>query len=135
MLAVGNVGTSLAPYAEGDTFFSRDAGFTWEEVRKGPHVWEWGDSGSILVMVNDKEPTDHVLFSTNEGKEWREYQFSDEKVRVRSIVTVPSDTSRRFLLMGSYARSSSSVAVHLDFTELVSKQCEYHFILDVVRSA
>jgi hypothetical protein len=39
----------------------------------------------------------------------------DEKVRVRSIVTVPSDTSCRFILFGTYGRSFSSVAVHVDF--------------------
>ncbi|KAH8982691.1 Oligoxyloglucan reducing end-specific cellobiohydrolase [Lactarius akahatsu] len=89
IMAVGNVGEKLAPYAESDTFLSRDAGFTWEEVHKDAHLWGFGDSGSILVMANDEEPTDHVLFTTDEGLNWREYKFSDEKIRVRSIVTSP----------------------------------------------
>ena len=115
-MAVGNVGERLAPYTDSDTFLSRDAGFTWEEIHKDAHLWEFGDSGSILVIVNDEEPTDHVLFSTDEGLTWREYKFSlQEKVRVRSIVTVPRDTSRRFILFGYYPRSSStSVAIHID---------------------
>ena len=124
MMAVGNVGEKLAPYKESDTFLSRDAGFTWEEVHKDAHLWEFGDSGSILVMANDEEPTDHVLFSTDEGITWREYKFDNEKMRVRSIVTVPSDTSRRFLLLGNYPRSSSSIAVHLDFSALTHTRCE-----------
>ena len=33
-MAVGNVGEHLLPYTESDTFLSRDAGFTWEEVHK-----------------------------------------------------------------------------------------------------
>ena len=122
-MAVGNVGEKLAPYVESDTFLSRDAGFTWEEVHKDAHLWEFGDSGSILVMINDEEPTDHVLFTTDEGINWREYKFTNEKIRVRSIVTVPSDTSRRFVLFGGYARSPGSVAVHLDFTALTSLHC------------
>ena len=124
MMAVGNVGEKLAPYKESDTFLSRDAGFTWEEVHKDAHLWEFGDSGSILVMANDEEPTDHVLFSTDEGITWREYKFDNEKMRVRSIVTVPSDTSRRFLLLGNYPRSPSSIAVHLDFSALTHTRCE-----------
>lgn len=126
MMAVGNVGESLAPYTESDTFLSRDAGFTWEEVHKDAHLWEFGDSGSILVIANDEEPTDHVLFSTDEGLTWREYKFStQDKIRVKSIVTVPTDTSRRFILFGYYPRSvASAVAVHLDFTSLTRKQCE-----------
>jgi Sortilin, neurotensin receptor 3, len=123
MMAVGNVGESLAPYTESDTFLSRDGGFTWEEVHKDAHLWEFGDSGSILVMVNDEEATDNVLFSTDEGISWREYKFTSEKIRIRSIVTVPEDTSRRFILMGSYPRSSTSVVIHIDFTSLTRKTC------------
>ena len=124
-MAVGNVGESLAPYGESDTFLSRDAGFTWEEVHKDAHLWEFGDSGSVLVIANDEEPTDHVLFSTNEGLTWREYIFSQEKIRVRSIVTVPSDTSRKFILFGYRPQStSSSVAIHLDFSALTRRQCQ-----------
>jgi len=124
MLAVGNVGEELKPYTESDTFLSRDAGFTWEEVHKDAHLWEFGDSGSILIMANDEEPTDHVLFSTDEGLTWREYKFGGEKFRVRTIVTVSSDTSRRFILLGNYPRSPVSVVVHLDFSALTSQQCE-----------
>ncbi|PFH50972.1 hypothetical protein AMATHDRAFT_60180 [Amanita thiersii Skay4041] len=124
LMAVGNVGETLASYTESDTFLSRDAGFTWEEVHKDAHLWEFGDSGSILVMANDEEPTDHVLFSKDEGLTWREYQFTKTKMRVRVIVTVPTDTSRRFILLGHYAHSSSSIAVHLDFSSLTLKQCQ-----------
>jgi hypothetical protein len=123
LMAVGNVGKSLKPYAESDTFISRDAGFTWEEVHKDAHLWEFGDSGSVLVAANDEAPTDHVLFTTTEGKEWREYKFSDEKVRVRSIVTTPQDTSRKFILLAESVRGMS-VAIQIDFSSLTRKTCE-----------
>ncbi|KAJ7355652.1 vacuolar protein sorting/targeting protein 10 [Mycena albidolilacea] len=123
LMAVGNVGEALAPYDQSDTFLSRDAGVTWEEVHKDAHLWEFGDSGSILVMANDEEPTDHVLYSTDEGLNWHEYRFTDEKLRIQSIITVPSDTSRRFILKGALPHSSVSTVVHLDFTSLTSKQC------------
>jgi hypothetical protein len=131
-MAVGNVGESLATYTESDTFLSRDAGFTWEEVHKDAHMWEFGDSGSILVMANDEEPTDHVLFTTDEGKTWREYTFGTEKLRVNSIVTVPSDTSRRFILFGTSSRSSAAVAVHIDFSSLTLKQCKLYRYRDIL---
>jgi hypothetical protein len=122
-MAVGNVGEMLAPYAESDTFLSHDVGFTWEEVHKDAHLWEFINSGSILVMANDEEPTDHVLFTANEGSNWREYKFSYDKICVRSIVTIPSNTSRGFILFGSYACARSSVPVHVDFTALTSLHC------------
>ncbi|KAJ6550404.1 vacuolar protein sorting/targeting protein 10 [Mycena vulgaris] len=125
LIAVGNVGESLASYDQSNTFLSRDAGLTWEEVRKDPYMWEFGDSGSILdlVVARDGTPTDHVLFSTNEGLHWREYQFTSKKMHVRSIVTIPSATTRRFILIGNFPSSYESTVIHLDFTGLTSKQC------------
>jgi hypothetical protein len=123
LMAVGNVGTSLKPYIESDTFISRDAGFTWEEVHKGAHMWGFGDSGSVLVAANDQAPTDHVLYSTTEGAQWGEYKFSEEKVRVRTIVTVPQDMSRRFLLLAESTRGMS-VAVRIDFSSVTRKSCK-----------
>lgn len=122
-MGVGNVGESLAGYTDSDTFLSRDAGFTWEEVHKDAHLFEFGDSGSILVMANDENPTDHILFSTDEGLNWREYKFSSQPVRVKSIATVPSDTSRRFILFGYYGGSPSWLAIHIDMSSLTRKKC------------
>ncbi|KAF9524397.1 Oligoxyloglucan reducing end-specific cellobiohydrolase [Crepidotus variabilis] len=127
LMAVGNVGETLAPYTESDTFLSRDAGFTWEEVHKDAHLWEFGDSGSILIMANDEEPTNHVLFSTDEGLNWREYQFSEHPFRVYAIVTVPMDTSRRFILFGGFPGQSGSAAIHIDFSSLTSRKCAIDF--------
>ena len=118
LMAVGNVGEMLAPSTESDTFLSRDAGFTCQEVHNDAHLWEFGDSGSILVLANDGEPTDHILFSTDEGLTWQEYKFTEENIRVRSFVTAPSDRSRRFLPFGSFMHTAGSIAVHLDFKKM-----------------
>lgn len=107
--AIGNVGEGLVGYTDSDTFLSRDAGFTWEEVHKDARLYEFGDSGSIIIMANDEEPTDHVLSSTDEGLNRRECRFSTQPVRVRSVL---ADTRRRFILFGCYGRSSNWVAIH-----------------------
>lgn len=131
-MAVGNVGKSLAHYTESDTFLSRDGGFTWEEIQKGAHLWEFGDAGGILIMANDQSPTDYVLFSTNGGLDWQEYKFTEEKIRVKSINTVSSYTSRRFILIGQlHSQQSHSVAVHIDFTALTSRQCKFSLVFFV----
>lgn len=123
MLAVGNVGEELAPYRDSDTFLTRDAGLTWEEVHKDAHMWEFGDSGSILVIVNDEEATDHVQYTTDEGLHWKEYNFGI-RIRVISLSTVPADNSRKFILIGYEPRErSKSVVIHLDFTALTHKKC------------
>jgi photosystem II stability/assembly factor-like uncharacterized protein len=129
MLGVGNVGKKLAPYADSDTFLTRDGGFTWEEVHKDAHKWEFGDQGSIIILVNDEEPTDTVLYSTNEGKKWESFNFGD-KIRVRDVVTIPEDTHRRFILFGTSSKSAAkSTAIHLDLSSLAQRKC----VLDVSR--
>lgn len=123
MLAVGNVGKKLAPYTDSDTFLTRDGGFTWEEVHKDAHKWEFGDQGSIIVLVNDEEPTDEVLFSLNEGLKWESFNFG-ERLRIKSILTVPEDTHRKFLLLGDVpGAQSKTVGVHLDFSALTTRKC------------
>jgi hypothetical protein len=123
MLAVGNVGEQLAPYTDSDIFLTRDGGFTWEEIHKDAHMWEFGDSGSVLVLVNDDEATDHVLYSTDEGLTWNEYSFG-QTLRVRSIQTVPQDTSRRFVLLGIRpGMADKTVLIHLDFSAITQQKC------------
>ncbi|KAG8814363.1 vacuolar protein sorting/targeting protein PEP1, partial [Serendipita sp. 399] len=123
MLAVGNVGESLAPYTRSDTFLTRDAGLTWEEVHKDAHMWEFGDYGSVLVIVNDEDPTDHVQYTTDEGLHWKEYNFG-KRIRVTSLTTVPADNSRKFMLIGYSPRDRTrSVVIQLDFSSLTHKQC------------
>ena len=57
---VGNVGDSLLDYTEGDTYLTNDGGATWSLVRRGPHLHEFADWGAVIVLVNDKDPTQHV---------------------------------------------------------------------------
>lgn len=126
-MAVGTVGTALNNYVDSDTFLSRDGGFTWEEVHKDAHLFEFGDSGSVLVMANDEGPTDHIMFSLDEGLNWREYQFAsggEQPIRIREIITVPKDTSRKFILFGYVGGGAELVAVHVDLSAISNRQCE-----------
>ncbi|RXK41140.1 signal sequence binding protein [Tremella mesenterica] len=124
MLAVGNVGEELAPYTDSDIFLTRDGGFTWEEVHKDAHMWEFGDSGSIIVLVNDEAAVDHVVYTLDEGLSWNEYTFG-ETLRVKTIQTVPEDTSRRFLLFGTRpGETDKNVVVHLDFSQITQQKCQ-----------
>jgi hypothetical protein len=81
-MAVGSVGETLAPYGEYgtycstddiedcDTFLSTDAGLTWTMIQEGAHKYEFGDQGSILVIADDEDVTDHVHYSYDGGKTW-----------------------------------------------------------------
>ena len=100
MLGVGNVGSELSTFGEANTYMTTDAGITWKEIKKGSYAWEFGDQGSIIVIVRRGEDTDHVFYTLNSGDKWDLYKFTDRKIRVDAITTVPSDTSLNFLLWG-----------------------------------
>ncbi|KZF23780.1 vacuolar protein sorting protein [Xylona heveae TC161] len=125
MMAVGNVGEYLGRYKDGDTFITSDGGITWSAAKKGTYMWEYGDQGSIIVIVSESTPTDVVFYTLDEGKNWREYKFTEGKMLVEDISTVPSDNSRNFLLWGKETSSGSDkfATVNLDFTGLSDTQC------------
>ena len=69
-MAVGSIGEFLKPYEECDTFLSTDAGVNWQMVRFDAHQYEFGDSGSVLIVVSDEETTDKISYSMDFGKTW-----------------------------------------------------------------
>jgi len=121
LMGNGNVGESLKSFEEADTFLSRDGGLTWEFAARGTWMWAYGDMGSIIVIVK-KGKTDMIRYSLDEGKTWTEYSLGEDVV-VDQISTVPSDTSRNFILWGE--KGGDSVAVNIDFSSLKerSKPC------------
>lgn len=125
MMGVGNVGQYLGRKPDADTFITRDGGVEWHPVKKGNYMWEYGDQGSIIVIVEEDLPTRSVFFTLNEGIDWQEYVFADADFTVAAISTVPSDKSRNFILWGQDSSRGSNVAtVNLDFTGLADKRCE-----------
>lgn len=132
MMAVGNVGESLTRKDDDstDTFITRDAGITWSSVKKGSYIWEYGDQGSIIVIVKESQPTTSLFYTLDEGQTWKEYEFSPNvEMQIDAITTVPSDNSRNFLLWGrevGKAGKRGIFTVHLDFSGLEDRQrkCE-----------
>jgi hypothetical protein len=70
VIGVGSIGRCLKEYKECDTFLSTDAGVSWRMVTKGANKYQFGDLGSILVIVDDEEKIDHVRYSPDLGKTW-----------------------------------------------------------------
>lgn len=126
MMGVGNVGDVLGRKAEADTFITRDGGVEWHAAKKGNYMWEYGDQGSIIAIVEEGVPTRSVWYTLNEGVDWIEYQFADSDFHIASISTVPADKSRNFILWGKDTADGRKVAtVNLDFSGLIDKQCDY----------
>eukprot|EP00961_Rhodomonas_salina_P069313 930692-Rhodomonas_salina.1 len=121
-MATGNVGHHLhARQDETNTYFSRDAGRTWEEIRKGSYIYEFGDHGALMVMANNREATNRILYSWNEGLNWTEFQFWEHHIEVENIITEPSGTSQVFIVYGR--RNDKGVLMQLNFETLHERRC------------
>jgi photosystem II stability/assembly factor-like uncharacterized protein len=125
LIGVGNVGEKLTSFNDGSTFMTRDGGLTWKEIKKGVYQWEYGDSGSIIALVDDQFNTNILYYSLDEGNSWNEYQFTEEKVKVDDIVTIPSDNSKKFLLItrSDSSKGSESKTFGIDFENIFNRAC------------
>jgi hypothetical protein len=123
MIGVGNVGEHLGLYNEGDTFLTTDGGITWKPVQKGTYLWEYGDQGSVIVLVPKNTATNKLMYTTDEGITWKSHTFdNDGYTTVERITTVPSDNSRNFLLWGK--KDGKLTAINLDFSGLTDVRCK-----------
>ncbi|KAF2682359.1 vacuolar protein sorting/targeting protein 10 [Lentithecium fluviatile CBS 122367] len=123
-MGIGNVGKELTTIGEANTYLTTDAGITWKEVKKGNYAWEFGDQGSVIVLVRRGEDTKTIYYTLDLGKTWDSVEFYEHAVRIDAITTVPSDTSLNFLLWGKDGREL--VTFNIDFSVLpdFQKKCE-----------
>ncbi|KAI9850164.1 MAG: vacuolar protein sorting/targeting protein PEP1, partial [Vezdaea acicularis] len=126
MMGVGNVGEYLGRYGDGDTFMTTDGGISWKWAKKGTYQWEYGDQGAVIVIVERGTPTDVVFYTLDEGDTWKEFIFTDKPMEIDDISTVPSDSSRMFMLWGhEIGHGGRKLAtVNLDFSGLTDQKCQ-----------
>ena len=123
IIATGNVGHHLHEREdETNTYFSRDAGQTWEQIKRGSYIYEYGDHGALMVLADNRQATNRVLYSWNEGLNWTEYTFWDHDIEVENIITEPSGNSQVFIIYGR--RGEKGVLMQINFETLHGRRCE-----------
>ncbi|KAF9245435.1 hypothetical protein BU15DRAFT_59022 [Melanogaster broomeanus] len=121
VMDVGSIRKQLARYEECDSFLSADAGLSWNMAHKNVYMYEFGDSGSILVIVNDEEMTDCMSYSTDFGATWKSFKLG-LNIRARGLTTVSDSTSQKFMLLAQDSQGHYAV-MFLDFAPTWSRQC------------
>jgi hypothetical protein len=70
MMGVGTVGSVRLSYADSGTFISTDAGKTWIDASAHASIYEFGDVGSIVVMIDNEHPVSELKYSLDLGDMW-----------------------------------------------------------------
>lgn len=129
VMAVGNRGDYLKDYwHDGNLYVSDDAGKTWTKALDGPHKYEFGDQGSILVAVRDSEKDadiSEISYSLNHGLEWHKAALPDGlKIRPYILTTTQESASLKFLLIGLTDKSPHWQVISIDFDGLHEATCK-----------
>ncbi len=135
ILATGNVGAALLykPFTR-NVYFSRDAGLTWAEIAKGPHVYDMADHGGILVLAELEASGKKSLlrYSWNEGTSWQTVKIAGKNGSVEDIFTEPDSGSQRFFArVDTYDSDQDQSTMHrytsvysVNFESLHGRQCK-----------
>lgn len=105
---------------------SRDGGISWRQVMEGEHLYAIGDYGGLLVTVDYYKSggaTSELRYSVDEGLSWRSHRFSEQAVRVYSLLSEPGDGSTVFLLFVARDDSSDWSVVRVDFHSVLGRSC------------
>eukprot|EP00811_Abedinium_folium_P004162 NODE_1382_length_2498_cov_7.150148.p1 GENE.NODE_1382_length_2498_cov_7.150148~~NODE_1382_length_2498_cov_7.150148.p1 ORF type:complete len:770 (+),score=159.38 NODE_1382_length_2498_cov_7.150148:291-2312(+) len=134
IMGTGNVGPSLRfEPDEAATFLSRDGGLTWFEVHTSAFIYEYGDHGGLVLMADDLQKTNEVVFSWNEGTSWYDFSVTSTPFEVDNILTEPNVTSTNFVMFGT-REEGAGVLYHLKFDPLRFPPCAGVWAADAATS-
>ena len=90
-------------------------------------MYNFGDHGGVIVAVKYYkigEPTDTLLYSTDEGQSWKTYKFYDQKVRVLGLMTEPGENTTVFFIFGSLngTKAHSWILIKVDLLNAFGEQ-------------
>lgn len=120
----GNEGKSLMSFNDANLYVSDDAGLTWKKALDGPHKFEFGDSGSVLVAIKDskKEDVNELLYSLDHGQSWKKAALPDSlSIKPSWLTTTQDSTSTKFILVGERSGAYHMVVIHFD--GLIDRTC------------
>ncbi|KAI0904800.1 hypothetical protein F4823DRAFT_172176 [Ustulina deusta] len=125
----GNPGAFLKDYWESSLYISDNAGKTWIEGPEGPHKYEFGDQGSILLAVKDSKEVNiqEIKYSLDHGISWKTTKLPGDLSILPWILTTTQDsTSLKFVLTAQTGskKSPSYCVIAIDFEGLHEDTCK-----------
>ncbi|CAH0727121.1 unnamed protein product, partial [Brenthis ino] len=124
IMATGVLGKSLKGIP--GVYISRDAGLSWKRILKDYYFFNYGDHGGVLVAVKyfkTRGETKKILYSTNEGMDWKSYQFNDDDLRIYGLMTEPGENTTTFTMFGSANEQHQWIIITMDLLHTFERKC------------
>jgi hypothetical protein len=129
IMATGNMGHNLTQRS--DVFLSADAGLSWHQVLKGSYYFNIGDHGGVIVAVKyfkTEGRTNELMYSTNEGVDWKSIKFYKEPLKIFGLLTEPGENTTIFTMFGS-AQSPTGEETFFDIFLFISTLFLFYLLL------
>ncbi|EGR30373.1 hypothetical protein IMG5_133680, partial [Ichthyophthirius multifiliis] len=127
IISMGNIGQYLNTNMKDlNVYLSYDGGHEWNEVLQGPHIFEIGDHGGIILASKIGDQTNLIKYSWDEGKTWDSIKI-DNFFYVEQILTEPSNMEQKFIIQGykmTIEGKREQFLVSLDFEKLHQRGCK-----------
>ena len=91
---------------------SADAGLSWHQVLQGNYYYNIGDQGEVLVVVKYFKTegfTNEIMYSTDEGLNWKSHQFYPTPMRIFGLITEPGENTTIFTMFGTKFQPGKSI--------------------------
>ncbi|XP_071809256.1 sortilin-like [Asterias amurensis] len=124
ILAHGNVADSLETHAP-DVFVSNDGGYNWTRALVGPHHYTITNHGGLLLAIPaEKDSTNTIKFSYDEGHCWNEYEFYSEPLTITGLLPEPSAKSLNISIWGFGPQDRKWRVITVDFSAILTTECK-----------
>ncbi|XP_067011986.2 sortilin-related receptor isoform X2 [Anabrus simplex] len=124
IMATGTIGTSLK--GRPGLFISTDAGLTWRQALKDYYFFNFGDHGGVMVAVKyyrSHGETREILYSTDEGENWKTANFSDKDLLMYGLMTEPGENTTVFTMFGSDRGAHQWLVIKIDLQSVFDYNC------------
>jgi len=112
-----------------NVFMSLDAGLSWRQVLQGNYYYNIGDHGGVLVAVKyfkTEGYTNELLYSTDEGLNWKTHQFYPTPMRIFGLITEPGENTTVFTMFGTKGNPGQPIdwiMIKIDLMSVFQRNC------------
>ncbi len=92
----------------------------------GPHHYQITDHGGLLVAVSAETSTPNVVkFSTDSGRCWHEYKFTDQEIMFTGLLTEPGNRAMSVGVWGFTKATRVWQTTVIDFEQIIKEKCKF----------